>query len=216
MQKPQTIIFDWDGTLHESIVIYYPALLKSVDYLKNQGYTLHQSITQDDVKHFIGMNPKDMWRMFMPGLEDDVMLKASQIISDAMLEAIEKNQAQLYPHAREVLQALKNKGYTLIYLSNSKNYYMETMRKAFQLDQYFDEMICSEMYHFLPKKDILAHIKSRLKQPMVMIGDRYLDIETGQSNGAITIGCAYGYGHISEFKDADHVIHDLKEILTIL
>lgn len=216
MVQPRTIIFDWDGTLHESMIIYYPAFMKSLAFLNERGYTLNQRMTPSEVKPYLGMNPREMWQAFLPnGLQEDVK-QASQIISQAMIDAIQHHQARLYPYAIEVLHYLKNKGYELVYLSNSKIYYMEMMKEAFHLDTVFDRMICSEMYQFSPKKDILAQMKSELKQPMVMIGDRHIDIETGRYNHAMTIGCAYGYGAMDELNDADHVITDLRELMTIL
>lgn len=216
MQHPKTIIFDWDGTLHESMVIYYPALMKSIHYLTDQGYISHKTISEEDAKCYIGMNPKDMWKTFMPELDENITSQASQIVSDTMLDLIVQKKARLYPQALEILQALKNKGYTLIYLSNSKTYYMNKMNESFGLDRYFDHMICSEMYGFMPKKDILASIKHQFEQPIVMVGDRLIDIETGRTNGAKTIGCAYGYGSLDELKHADYVINGLIEILNIL
>ena len=60
--------------------------------------------------------------------------------------------------------------------------------------------VVAEMYDYIPKKNILQKIKSTLLEPMVMIGDRDIDIETGIFNKIKTIGCNYGYGSLDEFK----------------
>ena len=208
----KTIIFDWDGTIHESMAIYYDAFNEAYNYLVSKGFAEKREFSEYEVSQFLGVNPKDMWTSVLPLLTDSIFTEASQMVSNAMTKAIEANKARLYPHAIETLEYLKNKGYTLVYLSNSKNYYMEKMRRAFNLDRYFDYYYVSEMFNYIPKKNILEAVKHQLNAPMVMIGDRYLDIETGIYNHIKTIGCRYGYGSMEELKEADLIISNLKEL----
>lgn len=214
-ENTKTIIFDWDGTLHESMAIYYDAFCKAYDHLVKKGYAKQRIFSKEEVSKFLGVNPKDMWTSVLPLLTDAIFTEASMIVSNEMAKSIEEKKAILYPNAIEVLQYLKDKGYTLVYLSNSKNYYMEAMRNAFNLDRYFDYFYVSEMFQYIPKKNILEKVKSELNAPMVMIGDRHLDIETGVYNKIKTIGCSYGYGSIEELSKADLIISSLKELLTI-
>jgi phosphoglycolate phosphatase len=208
----QTIVFDWDGTLHESMHIYKPAFLRAYQSLVDLKAVPNKAWSDDEIKSFLGMNPKDMWAKATPDLSAKLIEQASQMISESMLESITKGEAVLYPHALEILEYLKSKGYHLVYLSNSKLYYMNAMEQAFNLCEYFDIMICSEMYQFLPKKIILERIMSSIKKPFVVIGDRKLDIETGVYNHGSTIGCLYGYGNEDELKDATLNIHNLYEL----
>ncbi|HAX02622.1 MAG: hypothetical protein A2Y45_01715 [Tenericutes bacterium GWC2_34_14] len=212
----KTVIFDWDGTLHESMHIYEKAFLKGYQHLIDQGYVEHKAFTSKEISSLLGKNPMDMWQSLCPTLDKAYIQEASQIISKEMLQSIERNEAKLYPNVEDVLTYLKEKGYTLVYLSNSKNYYMEAMRKSFQLDRFFDLFLTSEMYNFIPKKMILKEVIHNLQKEMVMIGDRDMDIETAQFNAIKSIGCLYGYGNASEFVDADCTIHDIIELKTIL
>lgn len=212
----KTVIFDWDGTLHESMHIYEKAFLKGYQYLIDQGYVEHRVFTSKEISSFLGKNPMDMWQSLCPTLDQVYIQEASQMISKEMLQSIERGEAKLYPNVINVLTYLKQKGYTLVYLSNSKNYYMEAMRKSFKLDKYFDLFLTSEMYDFIPKKLILKKVIHDLQNEMVMIGDRDMDIETARFNRIKSIGCLYGYGNTSEFKDADYTIHDIIELKTIL
>lgn len=211
----KTIIFDWDGTIHESMAIYYDAFNEAYNYLVSKGLAEKRVFSEYEVSQFLGVNPKDMWTSVLPVLTDSIFAEASQMVSNAMTKAIEANKARLYPHAIETLEYLKNKGYTLVYLSNSKNYYMDKMRNAFDLDRYFDHYYVSEMYNYIPKKNILEAVKNQLNAPMVMIGDRYLDIETGVYNKIKTIGCSYGYGSLDELKEADLIISNLTELKSL-
>lgn len=208
----KTIIFDWDGTLHESMVIYGDAFRYAYQNLVEKGYADERTFTDADISCYLGINPKDMWTSLLPQLTDHIFNEASQLVSMHMKQSIERKQAKLYPQAIEVLQYLKSKGYHLVYLSNSKTYYMEAMKEAFSLERYFDLFAVSEMYNYIPKKEILKEISPILQKPMVMIGDRDIDMETGRSNGTKTIGCLYGYGQLEEFENADLTIQSLEEL----
>jgi phosphoglycolate phosphatase len=211
----KTIIFDWDGTLHESMHIYKPAFLKAYQYLVDHKLAPIKDWSDQEIKGFLGKNPKEMWESFTPKLSQSIIDQVSKIISEEMLLLIERNVAKLYPNVIEVLNTLKQSGYYMVYLSNSKIYYMDAMIKAFHLDQYFDELHCSEMYHYISKADILAKIKSSFPKKMLMIGDRYLDIDTGRLNDAYTIGCLYGYGSQEELVDSDHLIENINQLLDL-
>lgn len=215
-RKVKTIIFDWDGTLHNSIVIYQKAFLKAYQYLiDNHGFPV-KAWHQNEIQKFLGQNPKEMWATFTPKLSTDVIETVSLIVSTSMKESILQGEAVLYPDAMDTLKYLKKKGYHLVYLSNSKIYYMDLMRQTFDLNKYFDTMLCSEMYDFIPKKDILKQEISRFDKDMVMIGDRELDIETGIYNKIYTIGCTYGYGDPYELNQADALIENIKDLKELL
>lgn len=157
-----------------------------------------------------------MWGSFTPKIPVDVIAIISKMVGESMSQSIVTHQAVLYEGALSTLEALKKKGYQLVYLSNSKIYYMEMSKKEFQLDQYFDLFVVSEMYGYIPKKDILKALRPQLKEPILMVGDRIHDMESGHANGIDTVACTYGYGKQEEFVGATYHIDDIRDILQIL
>lgn len=216
MNNIKTIFFDYDGTLHDSMKIYMPAFIKAYDYLVINKHAPQKSWTESDIKVFLGQNPKEMWESFKPKLDSETIKTASRIISNSMETDILSKKAVLYEGTIQVLQYLKSKGYKLVYLSNSKNYYLEAHQKIFNLTKYFDRLICSEMYGFIPKKQILEQIKNEFPDEMVMIGDRIHDMESGYFNQIHTIACDYGYGSEDELKHAELHIKDIRDLMNIL
>ncbi len=216
MMKYRTICLDYDGTIHDSIQIYFPAFLKAFDYLVAHGLQKHKNWTREEVASFLGQNPLEMWGSFRPKLPLDVIEVVSKMIGEEMSRAIENSQAKLYQGALETLEYLKNKGYYLVYLSNSKIYYMERNRQQFQLDRYFDRFVVSEQYGYIPKKDILKAIKHELAGPILMIGDRIHDMESGHANEIDTVACRYGFGREEEFVNTTYQIDDISELKEIL
>jgi phosphoglycolate phosphatase len=211
----KTIVFDWDGTLHDSMKIYKKAFLKAYQYLVDNKHALKKDWKDEEIHVFLGKNPKEMWESFEPKLTKEVIDTSSTIISKSMEESIRNHEAILYPGALDTLNYLKEKGYKLVYLSNSKTYYMHAMDTHFNLCEIFDMMLCSEMYNFISKKYILERVIQSLPKDVIVIGDRYLDIETGTYNKTLTIGCSYGYGTFDELKNANLIINDIKELKNI-
>lgn len=212
----QTICLDYDGTIHDSIQIYYKAFLKAYDYLVLHGYQEKKTWSKDEVKKFLGQNPPEMWASFKPALPESVIAIVSKMIGEAMRDSILNHEGVLFEGALDTLAYLKEKGYTLVYLSNSKNYYMEINKNEFKLDRYFDLFISSEMYDYIPKKDILAKLKDTLPQSILMVGDRIHDMESGHANKIDTVACLYGYGSDAEFKDSTYQINDIRELKKLL
>ena len=211
----KTLIFDYDGTIHNTIHLYKPAFLKAYAYLVRHGFKPPKDFKDEEITQFLGQNPKEMWQNFAPDLSDSIRKTASQIISNAMKEGMHQGEALLYPNALKTLEELKKRGYELIFLSNCKIAYMKSHAKLFKLDTVFNTMVCAEMYNYISKTDIIAKIFPEDQKPLAIIGDRYHDIEAGKAHQIITVACLYGYGKESEHQGADYFIHDIKELLGI-
>lgn len=213
----KTIIFDYDGTLHDSSKIYIPAFLKAYDYLVEEGQAKETSWSEESITKWLGYSKKQMWQEFMPSLESEHQEKASSIIGQTMQQKIENDEAVLYPHAIDTLDYLKNKGYTLLFLSNCSIDYMERHADRFNLKDYFTDMYCTEMYDFKKsKKEIVQLIRDDYKDDLLVIGDRFQDIEVAELEKIYSIGCAYGYGKQSELEQSDVMIDDIEELKTVL
>lgn len=211
----KTIFFDYDGTLHDSIKIYAPSFRKAYDFLVINKHAEKKDFTDAEISYWLGFSSKDMWKNFMPNLDENIRNEASKIIGSEMLNQLSLGKAILYKGTLDVLKYLKNKGYDLVFISNCGINYMEMNRKLFNLDNFFNEMVCSEEYNYIPKYEILEKIKNKYKHNMVIIGDRIQDIESGKKNNIYSIACNYGYGSTKELENADLIIDDIKDIMKI-
>ncbi|MFP4286728.1 MAG: HAD family hydrolase [Candidatus Izemoplasmataceae bacterium] len=213
LSDTKTIIFDYDGTIHNSFELYKNALLMVFDELVEKGLKNYPAPNDEVIKSYLGMNPLEMWNDFGEGLPEDVKKESSKKIGQLMGELLLQGKASLYPNALKTLNYLKKQGYHLVFLSNCTQRYMENHTRLFTLNSLFDVMINAEMYDYLPKKDILTKVKHNLLSPMVMIGDRFHDIEAGKANNLYTIGCSYGFGNQDELKESDLQIKSIEELL---
>lgn len=215
LENIKTIFFDYDGTLHNGMKIYAPAFRAAYSYLVDQGYAAPKKWSEEEISYWLGFNPQEMWQSFMPNIDEEERIKCSRIISEAMKASTRSGEAELYEGSLEVLSFLKNKGYHLIFISNCKIYYKEIHNKIFELDRYFEKLIASEEYNFIPKHEIIKIVKGEYPEEMVIIGDRLQDIEAGRKNHFYTIGCSYGFGEPGELDNADLVIDNILDLKTL-
>lgn len=213
VKNVRTIFFDYDGCLHNSIKIYAPAFRKAYAYLVTNGLAEDREWNDYEISYWLGFSSEDMWKAFMPHLDEYNRARCSSITGEEMKRLIEEGKPELYEGALKVLSYLGDKGYNLVFISNCRIYYKESHRRLFQLDKFFKELACSEEYGFIPKHEILSKIKDRYPAEMVMIGDRVQDIEAGKKNGIRTIGCSYGFSRQGELDDADMIIDNIMELV---
>lgn len=196
------IVFDFDGTIHKTHIIYQKAMEIS---LKEVGI----DIKDIDFKSLIGKSPHCIWKSL--GVVEE---KADSMVekTGAMMDKNMKSYGKLFEGSIETLEYLKEK-YQLIICSNCRNSYMRAARDAYELDKYFTSYITGEDHNYDDKYKILKNLNLG---DFIMVGDRKNDIDAGYKNMMKTVFAKYGYGDISEGEDADFLIEDIRELKNIL
>lgn len=207
-----TLIFDWDGTLHNTKHLYGCAFRIAYRWLVSQSYAPEKTYTDEEVSIYLGLNARDMWNTFMPSLPQHVKETASDLVGREMVAAVLAGKAVLYPGAAKTLTRLKQQGFCLVFLSNCKHAYMEAHRKYFHLDHWFDAFYCCQDYDFAPKELIFPQIREAFPGDFIVIGDRSSDFAVARSHGLLSIGCAYGFGTPEEWGSADVTAWDVRQI----
>lgn len=208
------LVFDYDGTLHNSMKIYAPSFQKCCELMIADGETVRE-YSEDEIKSYIGMDAKSMWNRFRPCLTQKKKDRYSSFIGANMLELIQGGRAELYDGVPEMLSRLKDK-YRLIFLSSCKRDYMQEHIKHFKLDKYFADFYCTEDFGFVPKYKVFDTVKGRYDGQYIIIGDRYSDIEIAVRNKIKSIGCLYGYGNTKELKYADIKVGSIEQLSKVL
>lgn len=211
-----TLVFDYDGTLHDSTFIYLPAFRMVERRLMLEGAVGSQAVEDAKVLSWIGLSPPQMWADFMPGWAWQQAEPYSKEIGAHMIRATKGGKARWYPGVAETLETLKNRGHRLMLLSNCTDAYMGAHRQAFPIDRYFESVHCSQNFQVPSKKEILRELFSQGVQDLVMIGDRQTDMEAGRAMGALTVGCTYGFGREGELKESQRLVDAPVEWLDIL
>lgn len=211
-----TLIFDYDGTIHDTLRIYEPAFRQAYDWLVREGYTKRQEIASETIAGWLGMNSKEMWNAFLPELPQEIKDQASAMVGSGMTGRIADGQAVWYSGAEKMLDALKENGHTMIILSNCKVAYRETNWKEFDMQRWFARFYDCESYGFAPKTEIAKHIQKEFPGPYIVIGDRKGDLECARACGGLFIGCDYGFGQCGELDEADYIADSVEKIIVLI
>lgn len=216
MRRINTVVFDYDGTLHDTSEIYIAAFEKCYDELVKSGYAKKRGFADCEITKYLGCTAKEMWDDFMPDLPDEIKTRSMNLIRDEMARLIGEGRSRLYDGAEKTLLRLKNDGRKLVILSNCPSEYMQHHRRRFGLDEFFDGYFCAGEYNYAPKYEIFEYIKREYDGDFCMVGDRYHDFEAALRCGAAAVGCGYGFGNGDELRRADKIIDNISELTKII
>lgn len=193
------LVFDFDGTIHQTHIIYERAMAKSLE---------DENISSEniDLRSLIGESPEEAWKII--GLSDERKIKALVQKTGDLMEVFMEKEGRLYDNAADTLTYLKKK-YPMILLSNCRASYMKKARKVYGLDKYFDKFLVGEDFAYQEKYKILKNLNLG---EFISIGDRIGDIEAGIKNSQKSIFASYGYGGDYEGDGADIRIEKIEEL----
>ena len=78
----KTIIFDYDGTIHNTLGIYEPAFREAYQWLSEQNVVEEQKIETAQLAGWLGLNSKEMWDTFLPELMKRLAEKNVEVHGD--------------------------------------------------------------------------------------------------------------------------------------
>ncbi|MBQ3969307.1 MAG: HAD family hydrolase [Clostridia bacterium] len=196
-----TLVFDYDGTLHNTAHLYGCAFRTAYGELVEQGFAQPHYYTDEYMSRYLGMTAEQMWSEFMPQLPEEIKKSTAHKIGTEMVRQVYSGGAKLYDNAEKLLDRLADSGLTMVILSNCHHDYLEAHRRFFELDRWFVGYYCAEDYKNLPKEKIFEFIKNdHPDDNYVIIGDRLSDIKVGLVNNVPTVGCVYGFGSEEELE----------------
>lgn len=198
------LFFDLDGTLIDSKA----GILNSVKYFMDKT-NIPENERPEDLNPFIGPPLRDSFRLLF-GLSADEAEDATKIYREYYSKSGFK-EYQVYPGIEETLTFLKNSGCSLSLVTSKAEFYARMIVKASGFSGLFDAISgCMLNGERSKKHDLILYTLDQLKlkpsKSVIMIGDRYLDVEGAHVSGISSAAVLYGYGDRSEF---DHLSPDL-------
>lgn len=210
-------IFDLDGTLMDTI----PA----ISYFGNTALEKFglPAIEPNRYKVLVG-NGRDLLihRMLNEsGNDTEENFKNVGKAYDALYEADPLYKTAPYDGVLNLLDTLKEKGFTLAVLSNKPDNVTQDVVRLFFGDRF--DVIAGQKPGVNPKPDpagvfiILDQLKMTAEESY-FIGDTYVDITTGKNAGIESIGVLWGFRDRDELEGAgaDHIVAKAEEILDII
>ncbi len=208
------VIFDFDGTVADT----GPGVRNAVKYALNE---YKMPIYEERLNEFLGP-PLYMTFEGMYGISHEL---ASDIVDTYRVYYADKGvyEVEAYPGMLDLLKELKDAGIKLAVASSKPKHFLDVGVPFIGVDKYFDVVVGPDLKNTEPNKTQLVRMAcERLgiepSKSVVMIGDRFYDIEGGATAGVTTIGVEYGFGKRSEFEEynADYIASDVAELRNIL
>lgn len=211
--KYKGIVFDFDGTIVDSEEGIASAFQMA---LKSKGI-------KEDVQVIKGLIGPPLSRTIITkyGFSEEEGAKAMEIHRNYYKEK-GVFQSTLYPNIKEMLGKLRNLGAKMMIATNKPESLALQQINYYNISDYFDEIVGNNNLQTRGSKGdfIRMAIKDlglELSQ-IIMIGDRYNDIEAGKEVGLDTIGVTYGYGSAEEINQCNptYIVEDPLEIIPIV
>ena len=222
MSFPWIILFDWDGTLIDSL----PAKVRNACRLFQQEF----GISPDDValayRRVSGIPRKQLFASIcadngLPPLDDELYQRLSQRFTEMNLASLIDPNANgiVAQETIDTLSALKASGYSLYISSSADPQEIRKGASALGLDGFFIEMMGS-LPGFGKGAQHVAHVlQSQAARPeqLIFVGDEPADITLGRAAGVRTVAkvgtCS---PEMLSKEKPDHIIATLSELPALL
>lgn len=209
----KAVIFDMDGVLVDSEPVYQEATINVLD-------SLNIKATKEDLLKLAGGSSLHFNKFIQDVSDGSISCEDFNKICDQYyLDNPVKYEEIMFPHVRETLDYLKDKGYILALASSSKEYEIENVLKRCDLKDYFKLIISGEVFkESKPNPEIYLTCIEKLNLEAfecVAVEDSEYGIEAAKKAGLICIAKRDDRFNYDQSK-ADYFIDDHDEIKDIL
>ncbi|MFV0477482.1 MAG: HAD family hydrolase [Parahaliea sp.] len=182
------VIFDWDGTLCDSVDDIVQAMRAAAQELG--------TVTPDAaaVRDIVGLGlPQAIGQLF-PELSGSDREKVAEAYSRQYVK-VAAGPAILFEGAREMLAQLRTAGCELAVATGKSRRGLDRVLSGLGMSDYFDSSRCADETRSKPDPLMLLQIlaeRGRYVTEAIMIGDSEYDLEMAASVGMSSIGVSYG------------------------
>lgn len=213
MKNYNIILFDLDGTVTDSGL----GITKAAAYALNK-FNIHVD-DLSSLNRFVGP-PLDESFISFYGMDQKTAVQAVAYFRE-YYEPTGIFENEMYEGMIDVFKQLTNQGKTLVLATSKPELFALQIAQRFQFSSFFSSITGSSLDGSLvAKKDVIQKALKRINHEalddVLMIGDRYFDIDGANAVGIDSMGVLYGYGHIDEFSNANYVANEVSDIASII
>jgi phosphoglycolate phosphatase len=186
--NPKLLIFDWDGTLCDSLSrISYCVVLAA----EENGFFLPKSI---DPREVIGLGLYESFQVLFDKASDEQITAMCASYSRNFIR-VDNDPSPFFDGTLDALNDLKKAGYHLAIATGKSRKGLNRALLAKELTSFFDASRCSDETASKPNPLMLYEILDEiniLPEHAIMIGDTVYDLEMATNAGIPSIGVNYG------------------------
>lgn len=215
---PRLLIFDWDGTLCDS-------LSRIVYCLRCAAESVGLPPPADRAaRNIVGLGMVDALTVLFPEIEREQIDAMRDSYSRHFLEA-DRDPSPFFDGVSDTLLSLKDQGYLLAVATGKSRRGLDRVLKARQLEQFFDGSRCADETAGKPHPLMLFELMKQFEctpGDSIMTGDTEYDLAMAANAGMSSIGVSYGahdagrlrkyqpLACLDNFSDVELVLENIK------
>lgn len=187
-KKPSLIIFDWDGTLMDSVAHISVCLLDAIEQLSLEPRTLLQ------VNDIIGLSLDAAIIALYPKLDARSKSQLASVFCERVMRE-EGRVVTLFPYVEHLLVQLKSVGYDLAVATGNSRAGLDKALQESNLASYFPITRCADETFSKPHPQMLEEIITDYNieaHEALMIGDSEYDLQMANNIKMPSLAVSYG------------------------
>ena len=199
MKEYDYYLFDFDGTLCDTTEGIFNSVI----------YSLHCfGIEEDDrekLRFFVGPPLFESYKTLYGVSDDEAKYLIEKYRERYRVKAAEES--ALYNGITEMLQKLKAKGKKIAIASSKPEIFVKEISNYHKISQYYDFISAEQLNKNHSSKEELINtcldfFGNPTKESVLMVGDRFYDIDGAKAVGVDSAGAIYGFGTEEELRNA--------------
>ena len=181
---PELIVFDVDGTLHDTFRWWSPVIRAGLQrFAEREGMTVRMP-TDAEAEAVVGMRDAGVWAPFLPDEHKHRWNDLRSVVLPMEVETISSGTDYLFAGVRPMLTHLRNIGVRVALASNCRSTYMAAVQQGQGLAALTDWQFCLDSPGVDHKIDMLRLAREAARvDRVVMVGDREPDHEAARALG---------------------------------
>lgn len=189
MSEIRTIIFDWDGTLSDSIS-------RIVECMQGAAEMINVPLpAEQQVRDIIGLGLPEAVAVLFPEIEDPALTRRLTEAYSQYFVAREHTPSPLFDGVLEALEDFRQAGYQLAVATGKSRRGLDRVLKSHDLTNFFDVTRCADESLSKPHPRMLEEILNHLETPAsraVMVGDSEYDMRMAHNARVRAVAASYG------------------------
>ncbi len=212
-KKYDLVIFDFDGTLVDSVPLIARAIMQANEKIGAPACSFELA------KSVIGLSLDEIFNTVAPGMPEALREPYMQFYSRYFFA--HDDEIQFFDGVPEMLGELRARGYKLAIATGKARIGLERFNRRLELDALFDSTICSNESASKPDPLMINMLLERFglgKSLALMVGDSEHDVNTANNARVDSAAVTYGAGKEEDLRllNPTYMVDSLEGLMRIL
>lgn len=198
MPDYRLLIFDWDGTLVDSIG-------RIVDSIRAASAACELPQRSDErIRGIIGLGLPEAVASLYPELDDARCIERFRRHYSEHYLALEAEPSPLFEGVAEALEDFREAGYLLAVATGKSRQGLDRVLRGRGWEDFFDVTRCADESASKPDALMLAQIMAHCRVPAahaLMVGDSVFDLQMARNAGVDSVAVGYGAQSLEALRD---------------